>query len=215
MNPANVQKWGKESTHHGKCWLFFFDIMACLNIWSSFISGPVEKCGITEFIAGSITISSIDPETVEHPLTTFPPLCFTAGMKRLLSAFAWDKNICCYCSQKPLSLIHLSRVHFSKQPDLWLYVHCQTLVSLSCALRFFLACLPCQSNVSLSDTWSLTPTDAALPAWWWSCISFYIAKGLLLCFGGHASHGQIGSHLKFPPLLDNFLYIGKSYSIIF
>lgn len=115
---------------------FFFDIMACLNIWSSFISGPVEKCGITEFIAGSITISSIVPETVEHPQTTFPPLCFTAGMKRLLSAFAWDKNICCYCSQKPLSLIHLSRVHFSKQPDLWLYVHCQTLVSLSCALRF-------------------------------------------------------------------------------
>lgn len=215
MNPANVQKWGKESTHHGKCWLFFFDIMACLNIWSSFISGPVEKCGITEFIAGSITISSIVPETVEHPQTTFPPLCFTAGMKRLLSAFAWDKNICCYCSQKPLSLIHLSRVHVSKQPDLWLYVHCQTLVSLSCSLRFFLACLPCQSNVSLSDTWSLTPTDAALPAWWWSCISFYIAKGLLLCFGGHASHGQIGSHLKFPPLLDNFLYIGKSYSIIF
>lgn len=67
------------------------------------------------------------------------------------------KNICCYCSQKPLSLIHLSRVHFSKQPDLWLYVHCQTLVSLSCSLRFFLACLPCQSNVSLShvthDLW--------------------------------------------------------------
>lgn len=157
MNPANVQKWGKESTHHGKCWLFFFDIMACLNIWSSFMRGLWKKCGITEFIAGSITISSIVPETVEHPQTTFPPLCFTAGMKRLLSAFAWDKNICCYCSQKPLSLIHLSRVHFSKQPDLWLYVHCQTLVSLSCSLRFFLACLPCQSNMSLShvthDLW--------------------------------------------------------------
>lgn len=65
----------------------FSDIMAPQHL-IVFHAGPVEKCGITEFIAGSITISSIVPETVEHPQTTFPPLCFTAGMKRLLSAFA-------------------------------------------------------------------------------------------------------------------------------
>lgn len=87
MNPANVQKWGKESTHHGKCWLFFLHNGMPQHL-IVFHAGPVEKCGITEFIAGSITISSIVPETVEHPQTTFPPLCFAAGMKRLLSAFA-------------------------------------------------------------------------------------------------------------------------------
>lgn len=66
------------------------------------------------------------------------------------------KCLCCYCSQRTPSLMHLSGAHYSKNPDLCLIVRCQIVVLLYRSL--FSWCAFHSGQICAFCFWSQTPT---------------------------------------------------------